>query len=108
MAALDFALNPLRGSTPLWKIALLYSIVGGAVFQVIAMIVAPAPGGGRQVLALAALAYGTYVTVATYRCALNCPWPTLGRFVRLCAALSLLVVPFVAYLIFSGGAAFAT
>ena len=108
MTALDFALNPLRGLTPLWKVALLYSIVGGAVGQVVAIIVAPTSDGGRRALALAALAYGTYVTVATYRCAMNCPWPILGRIVRLCAALSLLIVPFMVYLIFSGGVVFAT
>ena len=108
MAALDFALNPVRGLTPLWKVALLYSIVGGALFQVVVLVTAPTSDGGRRALALVALAYGTYVTVATYRCAMNCPWPTFGRLVRLCAALSLLLVPFMAYLILRGGVVLAT
>ncbi len=108
MAALDFALNPVRGLTPLWKIALLYGILGGAVFQVIALIVAPTSEGGSRVFALLALAYGTYVTVATYRCAMNCPWPTFGRLVRAGAAVSLVLVPMAAYLIFSGAMVFAT
>jgi hypothetical protein len=108
MAALDFALNPARGVTPLWKVALLYSIVGGAALGTAAAVVAPTSDGGKRTLALVALAYGTYVTVAAYRCAPNCPWPAVSRLVRLCAALSLFAAPVILYLIIIGKVAIAT
>jgi hypothetical protein len=85
----------------LWRVAWLYSFVGGAVLQIIALLLVKA-GGSVQVISLACLAYGSYATFAAYRCAGNCPWPTFGRLVRFCALISLLFVPFAAYLIIAG------
>jgi hypothetical protein len=101
MTAAQFILEPLRGVTTLWRVAWLYSFVGGAVLQIIALLVVKV-GGSVQVISLACLAYGSYVTFATYRCAGNCPWPTLGRLVRFFALISLLFVPFAIYLIIAG------
>jgi len=100
-------LDPLRGETTLWKVAWLYSFVGGGILQIVALLMVKA-GASIQVTALVCLGYGSYVTVAVYRCAGNCPWPFFGRLVRLCALISLLIVPFAAYLILTGAVTFAT
>jgi hypothetical protein len=99
VTASQFFLDPLLGVTTLWKVAWLYSFVGGAVLQIIAIFVIKADAS-IEVTSLVCVAYGSYVTLALYRCASNCPWPFLGRLVRLCALISLIiVVPFAAYLI---------
>ena len=102
MTASPLILDPLRGETSLWRVAWLYRLVGGAVLQIAALLLTKA-GASVQVVLFGCLAYGTYVSFATYRCAWNCPWPTLGRLVRLCSLISLLIVPFAVYLIANGG-----
>jgi RsiW-degrading membrane proteinase PrsW (M82 family) len=101
MTASQFILDPLHGATSLWRVAWLYSFVGGAVLQIIVFLLVKA-GGSVQAISLACLGYGAYVTFAAYRCDGNCPWPTLARLVRFCALISLLVVLFAAYLILTG------
>jgi hypothetical protein len=98
MTTSQFILDPLRGVTRLWKVAWLYSLVGGAVLQIASLSFVKA-GGSVVVISLVCLAYGTYVTFGFYRCAGNCPWPTFGRLVRFCSLISLIAVPFFAYLI---------
>src|SRR5260370_4689230 len=102
MTAVKVILEPLRGATTLWRVAWLYSFMGGAVLQILAILVVKA-GASVQMVALACLTYGSYVTFAAYRCARNCPWPSLGRLVRFAALISLLLVPFVAFRIVAGG-----
>jgi hypothetical protein len=101
MTASQLIMDPLRGATTLWRVVWLYSFVGGATLQVVALIFV-GEGGSAQAMALVALAYGSYVTFAAYRCAGNCPWPSLARLIRLCALISLLMVPQLAYLVLSG------
>jgi hypothetical protein len=98
MIASQFIMDPLRGATTLWRVVWLYSLVGGAVLQIVALVFA-GEGGSAKAIALVGLAYGSYGTFAAYRCAGNNPWPSLGRLVRLCALISLCLVPLVAYLI---------
>jgi len=108
MSVLDLALNPIRGVTPLWKVAVLYSMVGGAIIAVAAMIIAPTTLSGARAVAFVGLLYGTYVVIAAYRCATNCPWPVLARLIRLCAVVSLMLVPFAAYELLFGEIVVAT
>ena len=108
MTPAQICLDPLRGTTPLWKVAILYSVVGGGVLELVGLLIAPVGPIATRAFALVALAYGAYVTLASYRCAGNCPWPQLSRLVRLCCLVSLIAVPFIAYLILTGGVALAT
>src|ERR1700688_3622821 len=97
MSASQFITDPLNGKTTLWRVAWLYSFIGGAVLQIAAVSIVEA-GASRELVLLAGLVYGTFVTFAAYRCAVNCPWPILARLVRLCSLFSLLVVvPFAVY-----------
>jgi hypothetical protein len=56
------------------------------------------------------LLFSVYVTVATYQCASNCRSKLLTRLARISAVASLVLLPVLAYLYFSGaiGAALAT
>jgi hypothetical protein len=107
MTVSQFVTDPLRGATTLWRVAWLYSFVGGAVLEVIALFLVKA-GTPTQVVAFIGLGYGTYVTFAAYRCAGNCPWPTFSRLIRLCTLVSLAGVPFFAYLILTDAVTVAT
>jgi len=95
-------LDPLQGKTPLWQVAILYSAIGGGVLAVIGSFVARLGDTPMRIFMIAGLAYSTYVVIAVYRCADNCPWPALGRLVRLSAAISLLLIPIAVYLTLSG------
>jgi hypothetical protein len=107
MIASKFILDPLRGVTKLWKVAWFYSLVGGAVLQIVSLLFVKA-GGSVVVVSLVCLAYVTYVTFGFYRCAGNCPWPTIGRLVRFCSLTSLIAVLFLAYLILADGLSLTT
>jgi hypothetical protein len=100
--------DPLRGVTPLWKVAVLYSIVGGGILGLFIQIAMPAEPSASRIYGLVSLMFGAYITIATYRCAANCGSPELARLVRLCAGLSLALLPFMAYLLVTGRTAFGT
>ena len=103
-----FFADPVRGATSLWKVVWLYSVVGGAVLSLIGLALLPLGADVALVFSLICLCYGAYVTVATFQCALNCPWPPLGRLLRACCFLSLLAIPYFTYLILVGGLRFST
>jgi hypothetical protein len=48
------------------------------------------------------LLFSVYVTVATYQCASNCQSKFLARLARISAVISLVALPLLAYLYFSG------
>ncbi len=100
--------DPIRGAIPLWKVALLYSIVGGGVLSVAMQLAGPTDPVALRVFGLVALSYAAYVTLAAFRCAGNGVPPRLARFVRIAAALSLFMLPLFAYLIVTGRVTFAT
>ncbi len=103
MTASQFILDPLRGKISLWRVTWLYCLVPGAILQVFGELVAGAGDAAMRAFGLLALLYATYVAVATYRCAGNCPWPWVGDYVRFCVLVSLVtVLPLMAYLILSG------
>ena len=108
MTASQAVLDPLRGATSLWKVTWLYSFVGGAALEILGLLIAPSGDGSARAFALIGLLYGTYVTVAAFRCARNCPWPFLSQLVRLCSAIALFLVPYMAYLILASGVAIVT
>jgi hypothetical protein len=102
-----FMSDPIRGVTPLWKVAVLYSIVGGALLSVAAQTVGLRDPGAPRVFGLVALGYGLYVTFAVFRCAGNGPPRELALIIRIAAGISLLVLPFLAFLILTGRVSFA-
>ena len=99
--------DPIRGTTALWKVAIYSMVIGGVLSALTSRLT---QGGGAVLLAFNLLALGlsTYTVVAAYRCAKNCGSPEFARIVRLAAIISLLMLPFFAYMLLSGRTAIAT
>jgi hypothetical protein len=103
-----FIADPIRGVTPLWKVAVFYSIAGGGIFSVAMQIAAFADPAAVRLIGFLGLAFSAYVTVAVFRCAGNSRVPQLAPIIRIAAALSLIMLPFMAYFIVTGRVTFAT
>jgi hypothetical protein len=103
-----FIADPIRGVTPLWKVAVFYSIAGGGILSVAMQIAELADPVALRLLGLLALGYAAYVTVAIFRCAGNSRAPQLASVIRIAAGLSLIMLPFLTYLIVTGRVTFAT
>ena len=91
--------DPIRGTTPFWKVAVLYSIVGGGILGAVFSMVTPTGSAAKRIAGLAALIYGAYVIVGIHRCAHSCGSAELARIIRVAAGMSLLMVPVLAYLV---------
>ncbi len=78
----SFLHEPLQGKTSLAKVFWLYGVLGSILVSAVGLAV--------------------YVTVATYRCASNCRSKLLARLARISAVASLVMLPVLAYLYFSG------
>ena len=74
------------------------------------MVVDPGNELAMRMYTVFGLLFSVYVTVATYQCASNCRSKFLARMVRISAVISLVALPVLAYLYFSGaiGVALAT
>jgi len=94
--------DPLQGKTSLAKVFWLYGLVGSILVSAIGLAVDPGNESAMRVYILFGLVFSVYVTVATYQCAGNCRSKSLARFVRLSAVVSLLALPVLAYLEFTG------
>ncbi|MGO9039244.1 MAG: hypothetical protein ACLPX1_12630 [Steroidobacteraceae bacterium] len=93
--------DPLLGRISLSKVVWLYGLGGSLIVSVLGLLL---PGGevARRSYAVFGLIFSVYVTVATYQCAGNCRSKSLAWFVRVCAVLSLVLLPVFAYLDFTG------
>jgi hypothetical protein len=93
--------DPLQGKTSLSKVIWLYGFGGSLLVSALGLL---APGGevARRIYVVFGLVFSIYVTVATYQCAPNCRSKPLVWLVRICAVLSLLLLPAFAYLDFTG------
>ncbi len=93
--------DPLRGRISLSKVVWLYGLGGSLIVSALGLFL---PGGevARRSYVVFGLIFSVYVTVATYQCAGNCRSKSLARLVRVCAVLSLVLLPVFAYLDFTG------
>ena len=93
--------DPLQGKTSLSKVIWLYGLGGSLIVSALGQLL---PGGevARRGYVIFGLVFSIYVTVATYQCAGNCRSKTMAWFVRICAGLSLVLLPVFAYLDFTG------
>jgi hypothetical protein len=98
----SFLAEPLRGETSLSKVFWLYGVLGSVLVSAIGLAFDPGNPFTARVYILFGLVFSVYVTVATYRCAENCRSKFLGRFVRFSAAISLVLLPVIAYFEFTG------
>jgi hypothetical protein len=98
----DFLAGPLQGRTSLSKVVWVYGLLGSVLYGMIELILDPGNEIAMRVYSVGGLLFSLYVTVATYRCAGNCPSRFWARMARISAVLSLMLLPVMAYLEFSG------
>ena len=105
-----FLKEPLQGKTSLARVFWLYGVVGSVLYSALELLLDPGNESFTRIYVVGGLLFSAYVTLATYRCAGNCQSKALARFVRVSAVISLLALPVIAYLEFTGalGAALST
>ncbi len=95
-------LDPLQGKTSLSKVFWLYGIFGSILVSVLGLYLDSGNEFNRRAFIVLSTLFSIYVTVATYQCAGNCRSKFLANLTRVCAVLSLLLIPLFAYLDFTG------
>jgi hypothetical protein len=95
-------IDPLRGRTSLSKVVWVYWLLGSLVYGALELILDSGNALVIRMYSVVGLLFSIYVTVATYRCADNCSSKFWARMARVSAVLSLLLLPVVAYLDFTG------
>jgi hypothetical protein len=98
----SFLSEPLLGKTSLSKVFWLYGVLGSVLVSAVGLAVDPGNEPATRIYTVFGLLYSVYVTVATYQCAANCRSKSLARLARISAVISLLMLPVLAYLYFSG------
>jgi hypothetical protein len=98
----SFFEDPLRGKTSLSSVIWLYGILGSVIYGAIGLLFDVGNERAMQAYTILGLLYSIYVTVATYQSAVTCKSAGMRRLVRVCAVLSLLLLPLLAYLDLSG------
>ena len=94
--------DPLRGRTSLSKVVWVYGLLGSLLYGALEFFLDPGNAPVSRLYSVGGLLFSIYVTVATYRCAYNCASKFWGRMARVSAVLSLLLLPVLAYLDFTG------
>lgn len=102
MTLAEFLKEPLEGKTSLGRVIWLYGILGSLLFGSIELFLNPENQFVMHFYTILGLIFSIYVTLATYRCAKNARSPFVARFVRVCAVISLILLPVLAYLELSG------
>jgi hypothetical protein len=97
-----FLKEPLQGKTSLSKVIWIYGVLGSVLYGAIELFLDPGNSGVMRAYLIGGLVFSVYVTVATYRCAMNCRSRFLGRLVQVSAVISLLLLPVIVYLDLAG------
>ena len=97
-----FLLDPLEGRTSIGKVVWLYGILGSFAYSLLGLLFDAADERSMHIYTIGGLLFSLYVTIATYQCARNCKTAFGRRLVRVCAVLTLLLLPVVTYLEWSG------
>jgi len=102
MNAADFLKEPLQGKTSLSKVIWLYGILGSLLFGAIELFLDPENQFVMRVYTILGLFFGVYVTLATYLCAKNAKSLLTARVVRVCAVITLVLLPVLTYFELTG------
>lgn len=94
--------EPLQGKTSLAKVFWVYGVLGSVAVSAIGLLFDPGNEFARRAYVVFGLLFSVYVTVATYQCAVNCRSKAMTRFVRISAMITLILLPVLAYLDFTG------
>jgi hypothetical protein len=102
MSLRAFLTEPLQGKTSPSKVFWLYGVLGSVLLSALGLLLDPGKEIVMRLYIVFSYVFTVYVLLATYRCARNCRSVSVARFVRVSAIISLLALPFIAYLEFSG------
>jgi hypothetical protein len=102
MTITEFLQQPLQGKTSLAKVVWLYGVVGSLLFGAIELFLNAENQFLMRVYTILGLFFGLYITVATYRCAKNSKSLFLARLVRICAVITLVLLPVLTYFELTG------
>ena len=102
MSVTTFLKEPLQGKSSLSRVFWLYGVLGSILYGAIELFLNPENQWVMRTYSIGGLLFTVYVIVATYRCAANCRSPALARVTRILAVMSLLLLPVLAYLDFTG------
>ncbi len=94
--------DPVRGKTSLAKVFWLYGLLGSILVSAIGMVFDSSNVFAMRAYTVFGLLFSVYVTIATYQCAGNCGSKFLAQLVRISAVISLVALPVLAYLEFTG------
>jgi hypothetical protein len=97
-----FVTDPIRGTVPVGRVIWLYGILGSLIYSALGLFIDPSAEGTLRIYTIGGLLYTLYVTIATYRCAATVKSPFWRGVTRVSALLTLLLLPLLAYLSFSG------
>ena len=95
-------MDPLRGKTSLGRVIWWYGIVGSLLYSALGLLIDVQNEWAMRVYTVGGLILTVYVTVATYQCASSLRSSFTRTLVRISAVLTLALLPFLAYLGFSG------
>jgi hypothetical protein len=98
----SFITDPIRGTVPIGRIIWLYGIVGSLIYGALGFLVDSGPEFVLRLYDIGGIAYTLYVTIATYTCAATIKSPFWRLLTRVSAVITLLLLPFLAYLSLSG------
>lgn len=94
--------EPLEGKTSLARVFWLYGVAGSLLYGALELFLDSGNETLMRLYVAGGLLWSAYVTVATYRCAGNCGSKAVAGFTRAAAVLSLLALPLIGYLEFTG------
>jgi len=94
--------DPLEGKTSLAKVVWVYGLLGSLLYGALELFLDPTNELEMRVYSVGGLLLTAYVSVATYRCAGNSSSKFWGRMARVSAVASMVLLPLLAYLEFSG------
>jgi|ERR1700722_9475234 len=94
--------EPMHGKTSLTRVFWVYGVLGSVLLSALGLLLDPGNVFVMRLYIVFSYLFTIYVLVATYRCAGNCRSAGMARFVRVSAVISLIALPAIAYLEFSG------
>jgi hypothetical protein len=94
--------EPLQGKTSLARVFWVYGVLGSVAVSAIGLFFDTGNEVARRAYVVFGLLFSIYVTVATYRCSVNCRSKAMARFMRFSAIITLILLPVLAYLDFTG------
>jgi hypothetical protein len=95
-------MDPLRGKTSFGRVFWGYGILGSLLYSALGLLIDVENEWAMRVYSVGGLILSVYVTIATYQCASSLRSSFARALVKVSAVITLALLPFLAYLGFSG------